>query len=232
MKKYKSLLGLIIFGGLLIVLTIYLIPKIKLLQIEENKEAFLAYVKSLGLWGYIILISLNCLQVVVAILPGELFEVFSGIVYGPWLGLLCVELGIALAVVIIILIIRAFNFKSNKLKEKLEGKKIYQIIKDSKRLEVIIFFLTIIPCLPKDIIVYAVAFSDLKLCRFLVINAIARIPSIIASTYFGASLLDGNYKLAIIIFGVQALVGLIGLIFNKKIVEKLYHSNKNTEIQS
>lgn len=178
-------------------------------------------VKSLGSLGYLIIISLNALQVILFILPGEVFEIISGLMYGPYLGLLVVELGIMLGSFIILSIIKLFPPKSGKFKSYLQKKKLFSVLENAKQTEIIIFFITLIPCLPKDILLFIVPYSKIKTPKFLLINALARIPSIISSTYFGSSLLKGNYKLAFIILGLQALVGVIGLIFNKQILKLL-----------
>ncbi len=207
-------------------MTVYLIPKVYALQQEENKEAFINFVKDMGFWGFFVICFLNALQVIIFMIPGELFEIMSGLMYGPYLGFLAVEIGVALGSFVVLGIIKLLKFNNLRLKEYLQKKKFFNMLKDAKRLEVIVFFITLIPCLPKDILLFAIPYTDIKTTRFLLINAIARIPSIISSTYFGSSLLHGNYKVAIIIFSTQALIGILGLIFNKKIMEIVYRKNK------
>lgn len=207
-------------------MALYLIPKVILLKEEEHKEAFISFVKSMGVWGFFIMTLFNALQVVIFILPGEVFEIISGLMYGPYLGLFCVEIGIALGSFIVLGLLRLIPFSSDKLKNYLQKKKMFKSLTDSSRLEVVIFFITLIPCLPKDILLFVIPYTKIKTTRFLIINAIARVPSIITSTYFGSSLLHGNYKLAIILFTTQALIGVLGLIFNKKIMKIIYRKNK------
>lgn len=227
MKKYFKILFGIILLALIIILTVYIAPYVYSLKDEEKKTQFIEYVSSLGILGYLILISFNAIQVIIAVLPGEIFEVISGLMYGPWIGFIIVEIGIMVASIIVISIMRMLKLENSKIKRKLENKRLFKLMKDNKRLEVIIFFITIIPCLPKDLLVYIVPFTSIKLRRFLIINAIARIPSIISSTFFGSSLLSGNYIIAISIFTIQALIGIVGLIFNKKIINFIYRKNKD-----
>lgn len=225
--KKKTLIIFLI--ALFIIISIYLTPKVIWLSQDNNKQIFINKINGLGVLGFLILISINAIQVIVAFLPGELFEIISGLMYGPWIGFLCVELGIALGSVIIIGLMKNFNLNNKKNESKLKNKKIYQVLRDSNRLEVILFFITLMPCVPKDIIVYIIPFTELKTIRFLVINAIARIPSIISSTYFGASLITGNYITAIIVYILQLLIGVIGLIYNKRITKVIYKMNKESK---
>ena len=225
--KKKTLIIFLI--ALFIIISIYLTPKVIWLSQDNNKQIFINKINSLGILGYLILVSINAIQVIVAFLPGELFEIISGLMYGPWLGFLCVELGIALGSVIIISLMKSFKLNNKKNESKLKSKKIYQILRDSNRLEVILFFITLMPCVPKDLIVYIIPFTELRTVRFLTVNAIARIPSIISSTYFGASLITGNYITAIIVYILQLLIGVIGLIYNKRITKIIYKMNNESK---
>lgn len=230
MKRYWQAALSALFFTLIIILAVYLLPKIYALRMEENKEAFISFVKNIGFWGYLVIILLNAFQVVIAIIPGEIFEVLAGLMYGPYFGFLAVELGVALGSIIVLGILKLIRVNKSRLRARLENKKLFKALQDSHRAELIIFFITIIPCLPKDLLLYIIPFTKIKTSRFLLINAVARIPSIISSTYFGSSLLDGNYTLAIIIFSTQAIVGVLGLIFHKKILDTLYkHKDKKNE---
>ncbi len=168
-----------------------------------------------GFWGYAILVVLNALQVIIALLPGEVFEIASGAILGPIWGLLCVEIGVALGSIIIIYIIRLLKIKLNV--SKMKPKWLRKILEESNRLKTMVFFLTLIPGLPKDLFVYFIAMTDISTFDFILLNFTARIPSILPSTSIGSSVINGNYKLAIILFALQLAISVIGIIFNKKI---------------
>lgn len=221
-KTYYSIFILSIF----FILGVYALPYVKLINNDSFKDSFLDYVDKLGIYGYLILILLNALQVIIAFLPGEAFEILSGISYGPYLGFLACEIGIALAATLIYYTLHPLKTKDSKIERIIKKRKIYNIINDSKRLKVVIFFVTIIPIIPKDIIVYTIPFTDIKLKDFLIINFFARIPSIISSTFFGFSLVKGNFHISITIFSIQLVVAILGICFNKKIAKILSRLNK------
>ena len=75
------------------------------------------------------------------------------------------------------------------------------------------------PLTPKDAILYIVPLTKIRFKNFLIINAIARIPSILTSTIAGDVLLDGNYVVTIIIYVVNFLFALLCIIFNKQIID-------------
>lgn len=225
MKTYYKKTLIIFLATLMLIFTVYLTPKVIWLTKDNNKEIFMNKIHEYGVFGFLLLIIMNGIQVILAILPGEIFEIISGLMYGPWLGLLAVEAGIALGSFFVIFIMKLFKLNTKSNESKLCEGKLQRLIKDSRRLEVIIFFITLMPCIPKDFIVYVIPFTNLKIIRFLLINAVARIPSIITSTYFGFTLINGNYIAALVIFLVQLIIALIGLLLNKKIVNFLYKVN-------
>lgn len=232
-KKYKLFFTIFLFSFLIIAL-VYFIPDIYRLKDAETRTRFIEYIRMKGFWGYAILVVLNALQVVIALIPGEVFEISSGAILGPFFGLLVVEAGVALGSTIIIYSIRILNIKINI--DKLKPKWLRNILKESDRLKTMIFFLTLIPGSPKDLFVYFIAMTDINIFDFLIINMVARIPSILSSTLVGASVINGNYRFAIIVFSVEIIISIIGIVFNKKIAylisskyKKNYSSNNIVE---
>lgn len=223
-KKYRLFLTIFFFSFLIIAL-VYFIPDIYRLKDYETRVRFIEYIKMKGFWGYTILALLNALQVIIALLPGEVFEIASGAIFGPVLGLVIVELGVALGSFIIIYLIRLLNLKINI--EKLKPIWLKNILTESSRLKTMIFFLTLIPGLPKDIYVYFIAMTDISTFDFLLINAVARIPSILSSTLIGASVINGNYRLATFVFIVELIISLFGILYNKKIAHLISSKYKN-----
>ena len=176
----------------------------------------------MGFLGALLLILANIIQVILAIIPGEIVEIASGIMYGPWLGLLICEIGITIGCFIVCYLVKKFgrgfaNLFVN-IDEVLEKR---DLLKNEKRTEIFIASLLLFPGLPKDFIAFVIPFTKVSIEKFLIINAIARIPSILTSTFFGGSLFTDHLKLAIIIYSVEALLAVLGFIFNKKITERL-----------
>ena len=75
----------------------------------------------------------------------------------------------------------------------------------------------IIPGTPKDLIVYLGGLLPVKPIKFLLISTFARFPSIISSCIAGSNILNGNWLLIVIVYGITFLLsGLIYLIVKKK----------------
>ena len=87
------------------------------------------------------------------------------------------------------------------------------------------FFIFIIPGIPKDVLIYPVPLTKVKMHHFLIMSTIARIPTVISSTFVGSAVIEENYLSAIIVFSVSVAIAIPGLIFNKQIcafIERLF----------
>ena len=68
---------------------------------------------------------------------------------------------------------------------------------------------------------YAAGLTGLNMKKFLLITGIARIPSIITSTWCGQEIINKNYTLAIIIFAATGILSIVcSVIYNKISSEK------------
>ena len=98
-------------------------------------------------------------------------------------------------------------------REKIEKSKLFQ---NPQTIRYILFILFFIPGTPKDLLTYIAALLPIKPTEFILISTLARFPSVISSTLAGASLLKGNWKLSLIIYGVTfAIVAVVVLIMRK-----------------
>lgn len=227
MKKAKIVrivISIILIIGL-IALTIYIFPYFNKLKNLEYRQHFINKLQNMGFRGVMILIAIGALQVILAVLPGEILEIMAGIMYGPWFGLIICEIGITLGTVIVYFAVKMLGRNASLLinTEKYEEK--FKVLKDPKRIEILMASFLLFPGLPKDFLAFVAPLTNVKFSRFLIINAIARIPSILTSTYFGGSIFSGNFKIALLIYILEGVLALIGVIFNKQITEKLEKRN-------
>ena len=201
-----------------------LFPLFTALKKPENQQRFKNYIESLGWKGWFTVLTIQILQIFIAFIPGEIVELLSGILYGAIGGLLVCLIGIIIGSILIYYTVKLFaNKYIIKYKEKL---KTYSFLKNPKKITLYLFILFIIPGLPKDIFIYLAPFLPIKFISFLIISCIARIPSILSSTLIGTSLIKGNYLTSIIIFVTFAILGVLGILFNDKIISLFSKNNK------
>lgn len=221
-KKVKILkiIALVIFIGIMILLTIRLLPVFKNISTEQGRLEFKREIESLGVEGIFIIIGLMVAQIFLPILPGEPVEILAGMSYGAFGGLIVIFLGAFLSSVIIFFGVRKFgrgfiySFISQEKLEKLENNKLFS---NPKKLDFVLFILFFIPGTPKDLLVYLGGLLPIKPAKFFAISTFARFPSIISSTIAGSNLVEGNWNNIIATYIVTfVLAGIIIYLFNKK----------------
>ena len=109
-------------------------------------------------------------------------------------------------------------------KEKVEKIENIKILKNPKKVEIIMAILFFIPGTPKDLLVYIGGLLPIKPLRFILISTFARFPSVISSTVVGAGIVNGNIKISIISYVVTFIITAIILI-----LINVFDKNKETE---
>ena len=109
-------------------------------------------------------------------------------------------------------------------KEKVEKIENIKILKNPKKVEMIMAILFFVPGTPKDLLVYIGGLLPIKPLRFILISTFARFPSVISSTVVGAGIVNGNIKISIISYVVTFIITAIILI-----LINVFDKNKETE---
>ena len=99
-----------------------------------------------------------------------------------------------------------------------KGIKRFEFLNNSKKLELVVFILFLIPGVPKDVLTYIAPLTKIKPMNFFVLSMLGRLPAIILSTVFGATLSEGNIFEAIIVFVVVAIAGVLGILYSDKAI--------------
>ena len=208
--------ALLVIGGI----TALVLPFILSLSDEANRVAFEDFISSLGVWGILLLLVIQMLQIVIAVIPGEPIEIIAGVMYGTFGGLFLCLVGILISTIIIYYAVRRFG-KSliNKLYKKEESLK-YNFLLKADNVTYLVFLLFLIPGTPKDILIYLCPFTKIKPLTFLLISTFARMPSVISSTYAGANISKGNFSMSILIFVITGIIGILGILIHNKFIKK------------
>ena len=176
-----------------------------------SRDDFRAYIRSFGPLGWLVLLGLQFLQVFIALIPGELLETAAGYAFGPWAGTLICYAGVGLASGLIFLLTRRYGIRLVEVFISREKINALRFLNTARKQELLVFILYFIPGTPKDLLTYFVGLTDMKLSTFLILSMIARIPSVISSTFGGHLLGEENYRAALVLYGVTGLVSLLGL---------------------
>lgn len=219
-KDFLKFLLLFVAIIIMVGITIWLLPWIISLKDEAGRAAFQEYIHSKGVAGVFILLGVQIMQVIVAFIPGEPIEVIAGLLYGVWGGYFICTIGMIIGTVVIFYGVKFLG--ASFISRFIDSKKLekYRFLNDAKRLEGLTFLLFFIPGTPKDLLTYFMPLTKIKPMVFFVIVTIARIPSVISSTFAGQSIGDGKWVQTLVIFGVIGLVGIIGIVCNDLFMKK------------
>ena len=192
-----------------------------LIEYASQPQKFKEWIDSYGIIGRIIYVLVVTLQVIVAVIPGEPFEIAGGYCFGLLEGTLLCLAGITLGSIIIFMFVRKFGHYFVEIFIKKETLEKLSFLKNPRKLNALTFIIFAVPGTPKDLLTYTVGLTDMDIKTWAIISFIARIPSVITSTYAGASLGEKDYTRTIIIFTVTLLISFIGiLIYNKYATEE------------
>ncbi len=181
----------------------------------EHLKKFLARFNGYDQWIFVLI---RAFQTVIKIIPAEPLEIASGFLYGTWKGFLFCMLGTEIGSLIIIVLTKLFGRKIVNLFVSVEKIDSIKILNDKAKLYFSLFIIFLIPGTPKDILTYAAGITKINIPLFLLITGIARIPSIITSTWCGQEIIEKNYLKAIIIFAAVAASAAVGAIMYKKYI--------------
>ncbi len=217
-KRIFALISVIIVAALAGLLTWLLWDKLS--AVASSPEALRDIIISYGYLSYAVGLSLQVLQVFVALLPGELIELALGYSFGLIGGTVICLIGITIATVPVFLLTKKLGMRFVTVFFDREQIEELSFIKNQKRLKGLVFILFFIPGTPKDLLTYFVGLTPLKLSEFLVLTLIARIPSIVTSTAAADFLADGDYIASAITFAVTGAISVFGLWIYKRVTEK------------
>ena len=177
----------------------------------KDPVAFRGWVERHGLLGDLAFLGMMVLQVVVAILPGEPFEIAAGYAFGVWEGTFLCLLGTTIGSCLVFWFVRTLGMRVVEIFFSREQIGRLKFLRDEKRLTLLTFIAFFIPGTPKDLLTYAVGLTPMRFKTWLVITVLARIPSIVTSTIGGNALGMQRYVFAIIVFAATLLVSGAGV---------------------
>ena len=203
-KKYA---GTVLGAALLLALAVFGITYRNeiwaVLTQQDARDAFIAFVHDSGFLGLLAFLGLQVLQVVVAVLPGEPVELMAGLLYGTWGGLAAVYYCVRAA--------GARAIDASVLAK-------YHFLRDEAHVKFFLFLLFFIPGTPKDVLIYLGPFLPVRPHAFFLISTLARIPSVITSTFAGSQFAEGSWDVSLVVFLATGAVAGLCVIFQDRIL--------------
>lgn len=187
-----------------------------LIDMLDDPLRFQDWVKAQGDWSKLAFVGVMALQVIIAWLPGEPLEIGAGYAFGFWEGSLLCMAGIIIGSVLVFVAVRKFGKQLIQVFFPIERIERIPLLQNEKRLTLVSFIVFLIPGTPKDILTYCIGLTSMKFTTWLLIAGVARIPSVITSTFSGHALGQQQQTVAIIGFAVTILLSLGGVLIYKQ----------------
>ena len=211
-KQKRWIAGTGIFLFLLLSVLICIFAGKPLIQFVQEPERFRAWVDEQGILAPIAFLGMLVLQIVVAVIPGEPLEIAAGYAFGAVEGTLLCLFGAFLGRVAVFLLVRKLGARAVDVFFPLDKVIELKFRQNKRRLTLWVFFLFFLPGTPKDVLCYVVGLTDLPLRSWLIISAIAPLPSIVTSTIGGDALGMGDYGFALLVFVITVVISGLGLL--------------------
>jgi len=209
---------LIIFSLLFAGATYFVTDWLLSLREPDKFAAFRDTLSSLGVWGFLLLILIQYIQIVVAFIPGGPIQIVAGILFGSLGGLAVCLTGTLLASLTVFPLVKKIGHKAIALFVNESDIQKYSFVNNSKKLEFILLLLFFIPGTPKDALTYIFALTPIKTRRFIFLSVTARLPAMVTSIFAGESVSQGEWVQAAALFAVISVVSLLGLILHRKLL--------------
>ena len=153
------------------------------------------------------------MQIVIAVIPGEPFEIAAGYAFGAVEGTIICMLGSAIGGTMVFLLVKKFGIKLVEVFISVDKINSLRFLKDDKKRDILMFLLFFIPGTPKDALSYFAGLTKMDIKTWILITTIAKFPSIVTSTVGGNAIGKSDYIFAVIVFAVTLVISGIGLAF-------------------
>ena len=171
---------------------------------EQAKQS----IESAGVFGPLIFIFMQVIQVIVAPIPGQVAGLIGGYLFGPYLGVLYSLIGATIGFALIFAVSRKFG---RPLVERFFDKKHIEkfdfITKKNGGMALFLIFL--LPAFPDDLICYLAGLTRIPIRHLILISIAGRLPGYVLLSFTGDGLTFDNMNMIIsIATGVLIILAL------------------------
>ena len=209
----RYLVALLILAALIVPLILWRDP-IRAVFMEPQRLT--AAVRSTGPWARLAFIGLYVAQSIAAPIPGQALNFAAGYLFGLIPGILYSWLGLILGTTAALLLAR---YLGRPLVQRLVAPAaLEKMDRLAENRGLIFFFLVfLIPGLPDDIACFAAGLTSLPLLALIMVSAIARLPSVVASVWLGTHAQQLAWQGWLILAGLTVALALAAWRYGERI---------------
>ena len=192
-NKLFAVLKLLLLIGIILLVPAYVIIYHRELILEfENYQDIVDFLQIHRKESVAIYLAAQVTQIIVCVLPGQVFQIAAGAVFGFLPGLLLSVIGAVCGASMTYFLARLLGQDAVHMFFGEEKTQRYVAFLNSERAYILIFLIYLIPGLPKDLVCYAAGISEVKFRAFLILSTVGRIPAMCGSLLFGHMFMEGN----------------------------------------
>lgn len=186
----------------------------------SDPAAFRLWLDERGAWGRIAFVGMVVFQILIAVIPGEPFEVAAGYAFGALEGTALCLAACAIGSMLVFALVRLCGKKLVHIFFSEEQLANLRFLRANPRRDMLLLLIYMIPGTPKDLLGYFAGLTDIRWPAWLLICTLGRIPSIITSTLGGNALGKQSYTAAAVIFALTLAVSAAGLWMYQRICKR------------
>lgn len=178
----------------------------------SDGESLRMWAESQGAAAPVAIAGLVAAQIAIAVLPGEPVELAAGYVLGFWNGTAACLAGGLVGTLVVIAAVKSLGMKA--VRTFFSEEKIGSVawLRESKRFELAMFVVFLIPGTPKDILTYIAGLTGSPWWKIALIATIGRIPSIVTSTLTASYAAQGDWGATATVAGITIALVALGAI--------------------
>lgn len=208
--KKKRIAAAIGVAALIVFLVLfYILVGMAIVNLVKDPRGFKTWIDGFGTSSIFIFIGLRVIMTVLRVIPGGPLQVAGGYAFGTWWGAVWCMVGSLIGTLIIFLLGKKYGTKLVGLFVSPEKMRSAAMLKDKKKRNVFLFLMNFLPGTPKDIFTWMAAISNDGEFSSILVILLARIPSVVASTWCGHELMQENYVVSAVVFGVLLVLGVV-----------------------
>jgi uncharacterized membrane protein YdjX (TVP38/TMEM64 family) len=187
-------------------------------RLAQDREALQVFITRLGWFGPIALIFGNALQIVIAPIPGYVFQLAAGFLYGPLWGGIWGSIGLMLGASIAMWLSRTYG---RPLVERLVGaERIAKWEQVTRSTNIAVWFVLLLGP-TGDLPYFLAGLARVSYFKIMAITAILRIPSIFVVAGAGAGVMYLSWWQLAVIIGVLTAFVIVFMRYQDQILARL-----------
>lgn len=183
-----------------------------------DKERVKAFVQDAGVWGPLVFIGIQFLQILIAPIPGQAVGVLAGALFGPVLGTVYSMAGALLGFTTIFIISRQLGRPFVERFVKKEHLEKFDYLTKANG-AMVFFIIFLLPAFPDDIICYLAGLSPIPIRTLVLVSFLGRLPGFMVLSFIGSGIADADMRLIIAFVTIFVVIGALAYWQRKRLEE-------------